>query len=154
MMNLLTRIGWEARVRAYEGRGPDGLRDIAAELVDYLLFADEAPLGGVRGTSGFTESFSAGGPRDRKGRSLRDFDLTQRLFKYPCSYMIYSEAFDQLPATAKQSIYSRLWQVLSGAERSTKYSRLSRADRDAIVEILRDTKKDLPESFTPRQSRP
>ena len=72
------------------------------DLVDYLLFVDEAPLKRpVRGTSGFAERFAAAGPRDAQGRSLRDFDLQRRLFKYPCSYMIYSEAFDALPATAK-----------------------------------------------------
>ena len=101
MMNLLTRIGWEARMLAHDGRSQAGDRQrrsatTAVEVVDYMLFVDEAPLAGVRGSSGFAESFSARGPRDSKGRSLRDLDLQQRLFTYPCSYMIYSEAFEQL----------------------------------------------------------
>ena len=158
MMNLLTRIGWEARTLAHDGRSQaaivSALRGTAAEAVDYMLFVDEAPLAGVRGTSGFAESFRARGPRDSKGRSLRDLDLRQRLFTYPCSYMIYSEAFEQLPAAAKSAVYARLWEVLSGAERAPKYSRLSPADRGRIIEILRETKKDLPASFTPRPSRP
>ena len=157
MMNLLTRIGWQARVLAQEGRSNgaavSALRDTAIETVDYLLFVDEAPLANVSGTSGFAESFAARGPRDSKGRSLRMLDLKQRLFKYPCSYMIYSDAFDQLPATAKQAIYARLWDVLSGAARAPKYARLSASDRDQITEILRETKKDLPGSFNPRRSR-
>src|SRR6185503_17445607 len=119
------------------------LRDTAIEAVDYLLFVDEAPLAGVSGTSGFAESFSKRGPRDSKGRSLRDFDLKQRLFTHPCSYMIYSEAFEQLPPTAKRAIYARLWDVLSGAVRAPKYARLSTADRDRIIEILRETKRDF-----------
>ena len=158
MMNLLTRIGWQARTLAHDGRSEaailTGLRDIAIETVDYMLFVDEAPLSGVSGTSGFAESFSARGPRDSRGRSLRDLDLKQRLFTHPCSYMIYSDAFEQLPPAAKRAIYARLWEVLSGAERAPKYARLSAADRDRIIEILRDTKTDLPASFSPRPSQP
>ena len=68
--------------------------------------------------------------------------------KYPCSYLIYSAAFEALPPAAKDPIYKRLWQVLSGEERGARYrSTLSLADRQAIVEILRDTKKDLPPYF-------
>ena len=158
MMNLLTRIGWESRTLAHEGRSQaaiaTALRNTAVEVVDYMLFVDEAPLSGVRGSSGFAESFSARGPRDSKGRSLRDLDLQRRLFTYPCSYMIYSAAFEQLPSAAKSAVYARLWEVLSGAGRAPKSSRLSPADRNQIIEILRETKKDLPASFTLRPSRP
>jgi hypothetical protein len=143
MSNLITRVGWEAR--AYPSRH---LADSAREFVDYLLFVDEAPLQGpLRGTSGFTEAFAAQGPRDRKGRSLRDMDLEHRTFRYPCSYMIYSASFEALPGEAKTAIYKRMWQILSGAERDPKYTRLTMADRRAIVEILGDTKKDLPAYF-------
>jgi hypothetical protein len=149
MMNLFTRIGWEARVLAYESspRSATVLRAIAVEVVDYLLFADEIPLNGVRGVSGFAERFAAQGPRDRMGRSLRDLDLQKRLLQYPFSYMIYSAAFDALPAAAKTAIYRRAWEVLSGEERSQRYLRLSPADRRAILEILRDTKPGLPDYF-------
>jgi hypothetical protein len=68
--------------------------------------------------------------------------------------MIYSAAFEQLPTQAKRAIYARMWDVLSGAVRARKYSRLSAADRDRVIEILRDTKNDLPAPFSPRQSRP
>jgi hypothetical protein len=160
MMNLLTRVGWEARRLAHEGRSETAvataLRDIAVEAVDYLLFVDEAPLDGVTlsSSSPFATSFAARGPRDSKGRSLRDLDLKQRLFTNPCSYMIYSEAFEQLPSAARSAIYARLWDVLSGAAREAKYARLSAVDRDRIVEILRDTKRDLPAQFNLRPSRP
>ena len=102
----------------------------------------------MKGASGFAERFSARGPRDRKGRSLYDLDLTRRLMKYPCSYLIYSPEFDALPPLAKDPIYKRLWAILSGQEQDPRYrSVLSLADRQAIVEILRDTKKDLPAYF-------
>ena len=148
MMNLLTRIGWEARILAEQSRPEDGdLTATARELVDYLLFVDEAPLGRVDGTSGFAATFSSRGPRDQRGRSLRELDLDGRLMRYPLSYMIYSEAFDALPADAKDSIYRRLWEVLSGRDRSSKYVHLSDADRRAIREILLDTKPGLPPYF-------
>jgi hypothetical protein len=68
--------------------------------------------------------------------------------KYPCSYLIYSPAFDALPPLAKAPIYRRMWDVLSGQEQAPQYrSALSLADRQSIVEILRDTKKDLPPYF-------
>jgi hypothetical protein len=150
LMNLLTRIGWQARV-ARADRDPaavPALRDAAVAVVDYMLFIDEARLPGpVQGTSGFAEAFAARGPRDRQGRSLRQLDLTSRLLRYPCSYLIYSDVFDALPAEAKDAIHSRLWQVLSGAETSPRYARLTAGDRRAIVEILRETKPDLPGYF-------
>jgi hypothetical protein len=68
--------------------------------------------------------------------------------KYPCSYLVYSPAFDALPPLAKAPIYARMWTVLSGEATEPRYRSLSRADRQAVVEILRDTKQDLPAYFT------
>ncbi len=150
MMNLLTRVGWEARAAKLEQPAslPSRLKKTAEEFVDYLLFVDEAPLGGkVKGNSGFAEMFTAQGPRDKQGRSLRQFSLDHRIMRYPCSYMIYTEAFDTLPSEAKDAIYQRLWSVLSGQVSGGKYDALSRADRKAVLEILRDTKKGLPAYF-------
>lgn len=149
MINLITRVGWEVRVALADHRRDlaDLLRSTAAELVNHLLFVDEAPLAGpIRGTSGFSETFTAPGPRDGRGRSLRQLDLATRLMRYPCSCMIYTPAFDGLP---RDAIYARMWQILSGGEKSAKYARLSASDRQKIVEILRDTKKDLPGYFQP-----
>ena len=105
------------------------------EFVDYLLVVKEAPLSGkFQGVSGFAEKFASQGPSDSKGRSLRQFDLEHRLMRYPCSYMIYSPAFDGMPDRAKQAIYARMRDVLS---------RFTPADRDAVLEILHDTKSDF-----------
>jgi len=136
MANLITRIGWDARA------GIGNLEDEAREFVDYLLFVDEAPLPGKLDGK-FAEVFARNGIRDSKGRSLRDLDLQKRLLRYPCSYMIYSEAFDALPAQAKKAIYKRMLGVLSGSEKDKKYARLSAADRRAVLEILRETKPDF-----------
>jgi hypothetical protein len=158
MMNMFTRVGWETRVAldqvAKEPRDKEAAQRLiaadAGELADYMLFVDEAPLQGkFESTSGFQTKFAADGPRDSRGRSLRQLDLGKRLMRYPCSYMIYSQAFDALPAAAKDAVYARLWDVLSGKDKARKYSRLSADDRTAIVSILRDTKRDLPKYFRP-----
>jgi hypothetical protein len=161
MTNLLTRASWEARAADPSLHPPftataqeraliaTMMEGVARDVVDYMLFIDEAQLTGpVHGISGFAERFSKSGPRDRKGRSLYDLDLNRRMMKYPCSYLIYSPAFDALPPSARAPIYKRLWDVLSGGEQDARYqSVLSRTDRQSIVEILRDTKKDLPQYF-------
>ena len=90
---------------------------------------------------------AASGPRDRQGRSLYELDLKSRLMKYPCSYLIYSPAFDALSSLAKTAIYERMWSVLSGNSLEPRYRSLSLTDRRAIVEILKDTKPDLPAYF-------
>jgi hypothetical protein len=142
MLNLFTRVGWEARIGAKEaGRTLD---QAASELVDYLLFVDEATLPGpITGTTKFAERFASTGPRDGRGRSLRELDLKTRLLRYPCSYLIYSEPFDGMPVTAKNAVYSRMWEILSGQERDTRYAVLTAADRRAILEILTETKPEF-----------
>ncbi len=120
------------------------------ELADYLLGVDQATLEGpVQGTSGFAEAFARQGPRDPQGRSLREFDLRTRLFRYPLSYMIYSPTFDAIAPEAKLLVYRRLVAVLTGKDASPKYGRLSRTERSAALEILAATKPDLP-PFWPR----
>lgn len=161
MINLITRAGWEARAAdprlhppfvaapGEDERVARVMSGVANEVVDYMLFIDETRLTDrVRGASGFAERFSAAGPRDKKGRSLHELDLDRRLMKYPCSYLIYSPAFNQLPPGARDPIYRRMWEILSGNERLARYrSALSLEDRRAIVEILRETKPDLPSYF-------
>ena len=153
MTNQITRVGWEARRVEFRESAPDDggldlVTDAAVQLVDYMLFVDEPRLPTrVVGSSRFAEYFSAREPRDSRGRSLRELDLERRLFRYPCSYMIHTDAFDALPDLAKDAVYARLWSVLSGQEQDEVYVRLSRDDRQAIVEILRDTKPGLPSYF-------
>ena len=138
--NLITLLGREAR------RGESGprLTDAVNRLVDYLLFVDEAPLPSrIIGTSGFREKFEALGPYDRRGRSLRQFDLNRRMMRYQCSYMIYSKAFDALPPGARQSVYARIWDILAERSEEPRYARMTRADRKAVFQILSDTKRDF-----------
>jgi hypothetical protein len=147
--DLITRLGWETRIAINEGKVQefrDRLDFLTGELAAYMLFANEArmiePMAGV---STFTKTFPERGPRDKQGRSLRDFDLKTRLFRYPLSYMIYDPAFDALPAVAKEQVYQKLFNALTGKDSNEKWARLSAQDRRAILEIVRDTKPDLPD---------
>jgi hypothetical protein len=148
MTNLITRIGWETRVAVAEGKLEEfraRLDSTIDELVTYMLFADEAPMrAGIQGVSTFTKTFPQRGPRDQQGRSLRDFDLETRLFRYPLSYMVYSAAFDNIPDVARDGIYRKLYDVLTGKDTSQTFARLSAEDRRTVLEILRDTKPNLP----------
>jgi hypothetical protein len=115
-------------------------------LLQDMLFTGEALLTDpVKGTSNFQAEFEQRGPKDHLGRSLRQFDLRRRLFRYPCSFLIYSEAFDSLPKVAKDRLYRRLWEVLTGRDGSPAFAALSSADRQAIFEILLETKPGLPD---------
>jgi hypothetical protein len=146
LQNLLTRVNWEARTLLDEqAEQPD--REIAAitePLVRAMLFVNEARLTGlISGTSSFRSNFESRGPWDGEGRSLRHMDLTSRLFKYPMSFLIYSEAFDALPGEVKNQVFHRVWEVLAGVDRSVRFDHLSVMDRSAILQILRDTKEDF-----------
>jgi hypothetical protein len=161
MTNLITRVGFEARMALHDNAAMNKALDrpedeisesvtrrvnsAAEELVEYMLFTEEARLTEpVQGVSGFTDSFERGASRDRTGRSLRDLDLQTRLLQYPCSYLIYSEAFDKMPVIARDRVYRRLWEVLSEGDANPKFANLSKEDREAILEILLATKKGLP----------
>jgi len=156
--NLITAATYEARRAEYDdqmagsarvdGAVSEGARvriETAGErLVRAMLFVKEAPLAQpVSGTSRFAAEFARRGTRDQKGRSLRDLDLTRRLFRYPLSYLIYSESFDAMPAPVRTYVYRRLREVLSGQDDRPEFAHLSPADRDAVREILEETKPEF-----------
>jgi hypothetical protein len=158
VQNLLTRVNWEVRTLLAEQTQPPGragvslqeadleaqIEAITEPLVTAMLFVNEAPLSGpITGTSGFRSDFESRGPVDGEGRSLRHFDLTGRLFRYPMSFLVYSDAFEGLPTEAKEQVFRRVWEVLAGLDQSRQFDHLSMIDRTAILEILRDTKEDF-----------
>ena len=162
MHNLLAAANYNTRYALYDQKIIDKalklnsselrestLRRIASageKVVRYMLFTEEPQLPDkVSGTTQFAKKFSSRGPYDRKGRSLYQLDLKTRLMKYPCSYLIYSDSFDQLPSPMKTYVYRRLWEVLSGQEKSKPYDRINTESRKAILEILLQTKTDLPD---------
>jgi hypothetical protein len=171
MHNLITLTNYRTRIALYalQNQAADGhaaavdsaalpeatrrqFERPAEQLLRYLLFANESPLTGLHAqgalqASAFARQFAARGLRDSKGRSLRDFDLGTRIFRYPCSYLIYSDAFDALPQPARDYVYHRLLEVLTGADQSEDFARLSAQDRRAVLEILLETKKNLPQEW-------
>jgi len=147
MTNLIAALNQQFRRALNNGMLESSKKNLdraVEQTVEYMLFVDEAPLHDpVKGVSTFATTFPQRGPRDRQGRSLRDFDLNKRLFRHPLSYMIYSEIFNGMPAVARDRVYQRLQEVLSGKDTNPKFAHLSTSDRQAILEILRDTKPDL-----------
>jgi hypothetical protein len=158
MTNLINGVSKQYRQVANSVSPEKSRKDLDRaidQIVEYMLFVDEAPLlSPVRGVSSFTRTFPERGPRDSRGRSLRDFDLQRRLFRYPLSYMIYSEIFDAMPSGVRNPIYQKLFDVLSGKDRGPKFSRLSDVDRRAILAIVRETKSGLPEYWSSREAPP
>jgi hypothetical protein len=121
------------------------IKDAGEPLVKFLLMRDEAELTAqITGTSRFAEEFAALGPRDSRGRSVRELDLKRRMFRYPCSYLIYSASFRQLPGEVRDYVWQRLWDVLNGHDAQGEFAHLSAGDRLAIIEILRETHPELP----------
>lgn len=164
MHNLIARLNYETRIALQQqaalnevlGRPADELTDgtrrriarAVDEVLRALLFVNEARFNApIKGTTSYASDFTARGLRDARGRSLRDFDLQRRLFRYPCSYLIYSAAFDALPPVALEAVYRGLWQALTGQTQDKELAALPLADRQAVLEILRATKSNLPPYF-------
>jgi hypothetical protein len=156
MTNLITRVGFEARMAVLNsqtiqkalGEPTDRLSESAVrrinnaceEMVEYMLFSGEAPIKEpIQGNAGFEKTFASIGPRDSDGRSLRDLDLMKRMFKYPLSYMIYSEAFRSMPDVARQRVLTRIRELLTSTKDEPFNKHLSLADRKAILEIATET---------------
>jgi hypothetical protein len=143
--NFIARVHYMAAQHLAAYGHVDYLKSPVEGLVKQLLVSEEVALEHpIRGNPDFVRVFEASGPRDRKGRSLRQLDLQRRLFKHPCSFLIHSEAFRRLPGPLKQKVYRRMAEVLSGADASDAFKHLSASDRASVREILTETLEDLP----------
>lgn len=152
MHNVLTRADFAIRHATYQQAqhetGEEGeaelrfkLQALSQEIVDGLLFVRETPLTDeVKGLLSFRSDFRQRGPADSQGRSLRQFDLKERLFRYPLSYLIYSSAFDNLTPMLRRQVVSDLLEVLQTEPSSFKHQHLTPELRGDILEILRETK--------------
>ncbi len=163
MHNAITAANFETRQAIHQsysmnevmGRPKDYISDsakrrissVADQVLTYLLMCGEFQLtDAVSGSTTFATDFAARGKRDSKGRSLRDLDLNTRLFKYPCSYLIDSPAFQQLPSEVRTVVLSRLRGILTGQDDSPEYAHLTPEMKGEILEILSET---LPEFAQP-----
>ena len=160
MHNAIAAANYETRQAVYQAkqmnalleRAPDHLSETAQRRINtaaervlqHLLMCDEFKLTDrIIGSSQFTAHFEKIGKRDQRGRSLRDFDLQTRLFRYPCSYLIHSDAFDGLPGLVRIKVLQKLVAVLTGKDNREAYQHLSPETRKALLEILRDTKPEF-----------
>ncbi|PYS14026.1 MAG: hypothetical protein DMG15_09245 [Acidobacteria bacterium] len=145
--NMITSGVYEihdAIEKGLSGKMAEIVKDAGERIVRAMLFAGETPLTEpVVGTSAFASEFMSQGPRDKRGRSLRELDLKRRLLRYPLSYLVYSKSFDAIPDGLKDYVYRRFREVLSGEDTSADFGHLSETDRKAISEILKDTKPDF-----------
>ncbi|MGE9267082.1 MAG: hypothetical protein ACQKBY_03205 [Verrucomicrobiales bacterium] len=131
---------------------PDGLiyrrtRQNAEEIVRALLFCEEASLGGA-GTHGhpaFPENFFRQLPRTSTGAHLGELQLRAHIFKNRCSYMVYSPAFQNLPALSRTLILQRLAEILHAPEPPENYRHLKKRERERLAHILRETLPDFPD---------
>ena len=146
VQNKLTRLGFESRTRLHENGAltEQELADLTRPLLESLFMANEVALTDtITGTSGFSDTFQALGPKDSQGRSLRDLNLETRTFEYPLSYLVYSDAFNALPAPVLEHLFDSIRRVLAGESNEPAFAHLSAGDRAAITAILRDTKPEM-----------
>jgi hypothetical protein len=154
--NLITRVSYDTRTilaatqdAASQAATQLQIKESVEPLVEMMLFVDAIEFTDpIEGIPAFTEQFVSRAVRDPQGRSLRDFDLSRRIFRYPLSYLIYSTQFDALPSEANQAFYGRLAEVLQGEDTSEPFAHLATGDRTAILEILRATKPEFARFLT------
>jgi len=150
MHNYITRLNYETRIMMETYGHIRYLNNQVNAFLRYLLFTEESPLSApVGGDPQFVADFTAHALRDSKGRSLRDLDLQTRMFKHPCSFLIYSEAFDAMPTVMREHLLQRLYDILTGQDADPQFASLGTSDRQAILEILRETKSNLPDYWHP-----
>ena len=130
-----------AAIEASEKSYTQRLQKATEQVARSLLFSEETKLTApIVGTSTFTQDFSAKGTKDSQGRSLREFDLKTRMFRYPCSYLIQTPAFDELPEELKSSIGQRVKAILNAETPEKGFEHLTVDDRTSLLAILAETK--------------
>jgi hypothetical protein len=157
IQNLITRVNFKVRTimsreaekavaaprdwASVNARDTAAVKSIIEPLVRALFMADMITLDGeVVSNSGFRDWLAKVGPHDSRGRGLRELQLDQRVFRYPLSYMIYSESFQALPPYVHDYIYARIAEVLQGRDATGVGKHLGEADRTAISQILAETR--------------
>lgn len=138
-----------------EGKGV--FASATEDVVDHLLFRNAAALpDGIDGAAAFRRAFAAGARRSANGDALKDLSLHGRLFANRCSFLIYSESFNALPAPLKDRVYARLHAALQDDDPNGRYAYLEKAERRRILEVLNETLPDARRHFArfSRRGRP
>ena len=138
--NFYARTLLDEKDQLEENEVVRGLEILGQELLHSLFMVGQPPLtDAIEGTSGFKEAFEEKGRKDAVGRSLWDLDMERRLFKYPLSYLIYSNAYAGLPTQIKEIVETRIEEILSDDNKEETYSHLSSDDKQAIRAIISAT---------------
>jgi hypothetical protein len=145
--NLVTLGLYRTRDALAVGGGSVRLQDrqeldeIAWRLVRYLLFQGEValPEGGLRPDPELRNAFLARQIVGPSGRSLRELDLENRLFKNRCSYMIYTKGFAALPREFRQRVLRGLTLALAEQGAPAEFGYLPPEEKRSIRLILRET---------------
>ncbi|MGB0992668.1 MAG: hypothetical protein ACPG32_09385 [Akkermansiaceae bacterium] len=118
-------------------------RNYVSSILKLLLFADEAklPTDGIDGSQQFVKDFTAAG-KSHDDYSLRDLRLQKRLFKYRCSYMIYSKSFALVPDTIRADVLKSIRAITTEGKTYPGLPSLSKREKERIDLILKST---LPE---------
>jgi hypothetical protein len=150
MQNMITRANFNSLLVLNDPSKPKPevvkkeISEASEALLMYMLCQDEGKFNGqITGVNDFRKEFEARGPRDSKGRSLHELDLNKHLFKYSCSYLVYSPAFDGLPVPTKEYLFRRLSEILSGKDQGRIYGRMPAKSKQEVFEILWDTKPEF-----------
>jgi len=121
---------------------------LATKVLKEMLYAEEVQLpGGIEGAGVFQTAFEVGRKQSAEGRSLRDFRLYERLMKYRCSHLIYSEAFANLPDAIRGRILDQLHGILTKPADWPEFAHLGESERGHIHTIVKETVPDLPASW-------
>lgn len=116
------------------------IKHAADNVLECMFFKNEAPLPELDlSRSVFSSEFMSRGPRDQQGRSLYDLQMNQRMLRYPFSYLVYSETFNDLPQEALDYIWPEIKVILDSPSRYPGYEHVSMRNKKAIREILFDT---------------
>jgi hypothetical protein len=110
-------------------------------LLEAFLFKDEASLAEHKIGKGspYREVFEERGVYDSEGRSLRELDLKDRMFKYRLSYMVYSDAFKFLHDQVRERFWERIREIMNQPAGSGQYPELGDEERAAILAIVEET---------------
>ena len=156
MTNLITRANFRTRVTLHRQKGinernktsenhisefaMDEIRRNCESLVKYLFFSEEAKLTDqISFNAEFTKAFYQNSPKDSNGRFLKKIKGKDRLFEYPVSFMIYSNTFSALPAKAREIIFGRMKEILTGKDKSADFKHLSSDMKKDLLKILLET---------------
>jgi hypothetical protein len=143
-VNRMARAQYRVRELRAAGKGTlsavaqSAVEEDARELVRYLLFADEValPSAGLPGDESFRTDFAKARVAV-EGRSLKDFDLKTRMFRYRCSFLVHTPQFAGLDPEVRGRVLRGLESALASGGTNPEFRYLGEDEKAVIRSILR-----------------